>query len=504
MGLISTLAPGWALKRAMARLKLQRIEALYESARPSRTHPLRGNNLSANSVMARTDGRLRNIARWLDENHDLAISLFNDLETWIIGEQLTVEPMVRTTNGEPATELNTALAAAYADWSEAPDTSQTLSAGSAERLACRSWLRDGEMLTHHVVAGRYPYPTDIPYAVELLEADYLPFELTEPARQGRARVVQGIGVDDWHRPVSYHLWKNHPGNSGYALASSLSTAETKTVPADRISHLRFSRRIGQLRGVPIIHGVIRRMEDIKSIEDAERIAMQVDSDLTLILTNMAGWGEVNTGQAPTGEGEPPPPVREMEMGSGMQVTLAEGENVTMHAPTRPNAKLVEFLRSQHKMVSRGASARFSSVSGDYDGTYSAQRQELVEGFVGYKVLRSQFISGYSRPVWRRFVPAAILARGLSLRGIDNSTLFRADIRGPAMPWIDPAKELDYRVGSVEARLASRRQTIRDMGGDPDTVDQQIAQDETGAPSENRSEDGDDVDAGAARYLRGVQ
>ncbi len=490
MGLIANLAPQWALRRAMARLKLQRIEALYESAKPSRTHPLRGNGLSANAVMASTDGRLRNIARWLDENHDLAISLFDDLTTWIVGDGLTVEPMIRTTSGEPATELNRQLREAYEEWSILPDTSQSLSMGEVESLACRSWLRDGEMLQHHVVAGRYPYPMDIPYAVELLEADYLPFTLSAPARQGKPRIVQGVGVDDWQRAITYNVYRQHPGNTGYNTGTVAMTQDIKAVPAERMSHLRFIRRLGQLRGVPIIHGVIRRLEDIKDIEDAERVAMRVDSDLTLILTNMAGWGAVNAGAEPTGEGEPPPPVREMEMGSGMQVTLAEGENMAMHAPTRPNAKLVEFLRSQHKLVARGASARYSSVSGDYDGTYSAQRQELVEGFVGYKRLRSIFVSQFKRPQWRRFVQTAVLARGMSLRGIDMRTLFRADVRGPAMPWIDPTKELDYRVGTITSGLAARRQVIRDMGGDPETVDEQIAQDApTGSSDEPVPDEG---------------
>ncbi len=483
MELIGRLFPGWALKRATARAKLQAIKALYEASRPSRTHPLRGNNLSANSVMGRTDGTLRGIARWLDENHDVAISLFSDLVRWSVGTGLTIEPMVKTTGGDPATDLNRELKAAYADWSIRPEVSQTMSMGDAERLIARSEYRDGEMFVHHVNSPRFPYPTDIPYALELLEADYCPFDLTAPARQGKPRIVQGIGVDEWGRPVEYNLWRQHPGDSGYRLASSLTPSGLKSLRADTVSHVRFTRRLGQLRGVPIIHGVIRRLEDIKDIEDSERVAARVDSDLTLLLRNMPGIGTVNADSDADTGGRP---VRELEMASGMMVTLAEGEDAEMHTPSRPNAKLDAFLQRQDRMVAKGSNARYSSVSGDYNGTYSAQRQELVEGFMGYEELRAQLVSQFYIPMWRRFVQAAVLARGMSLRGIERRTLFHADYRGPAMPWIDPAKELDYRVGMVDNRLASRPQMIRDTGGDPDVVDAQIAAD-TAADSDTDAE-----------------
>lgn len=489
--LISAIAPGWALKRAKARLQLARMQAFYESAKHSRTHPLKGTNSSADSVMARTDGRLRNIARWLDENHDLAVALFNDLVGWIIGDGLTYEPMVRQPNGELAERVNLALGAAFESWSERPETTATLSRGEMERLLCRSWLRDGEALIHHVFGSTFPYPTPLRYVVELLEADFLPYELTAPARQGVPRIVQGVGLDSWNRPVSYYLWTHHPGASGYFLASSLKPERYKSVPAERISHLKFTRRLAQTRGVPIIHAVIRRLEDIKDIEDAERVAMRVDSDLTLILTNMPGWGGTPAADSGGGAGDPQGPIREMTMASGMQVTLAEGENMAMHTPTRPNAKLVDFLQSQHRILARGASARYSSVTGDYNGTYSAQRQELVEGWRGYGELRQQFIAAAARPWYRRVVDAAVLAGEVSLRGIDPRTLYAVDIRGPAMPWIDPEKELNYRAGMVENELASRAQMIRDTGADPKVVDAQIADDDRANRSDQEDDSGED-------------
>ena len=49
------------------------------------------------------------------------------------------------------------------------------------------------------------------------------------------------------------------------------------------------------------------------------------------------------------------------------------------------------------------------------------------------------------------------------------------MRAPGVPWIDPLKETQADVLAVEKRLASRTQVIRNRGGDPDVVEEQIKQ-----------------------------
>ena len=65
---------------------------------------------------------------------------------------------------------------------------------------------------------------------------------------------------------------------------------------------------------------------------------------------------------------------------------------------RPSALLNDFRNAMLRAVASGTSSSFSSISKDYNGTYSAQRQELVEQSVHYAVLRDEFIEQFSRPV----------------------------------------------------------------------------------------------------------
>ena len=64
-----------------------------------------------------------------------------------------------------------------------------------------------------------------------------------------------------------------------------------------------------------------------------------------------------------------------------------------------------------------------------------------------------------------------------MRDVDLRTLYRADYRGPATPWIDPEKEINAQLARVGGGpLGSRQQAIRDLGGDPEVVFRQIQND----------------------------
>ena len=64
MGLLARLFSAWALQRAIARRRLAHVQALYESAVPTRTHPWIGTTLSADTTMQRANIRRAVFLRW--------------------------------------------------------------------------------------------------------------------------------------------------------------------------------------------------------------------------------------------------------------------------------------------------------------------------------------------------------------------------------------------------------------------------------------------------------
>ena len=118
---------------------------------------------------------------------------------------------------------------------------------------------------------------------------------------------------------------------------------------------------------------------------------------------------------------------------------------------------------------------YSSASKNYNGTYSAQRQELVEQWGAYGVLCSEFIGQCVRPVWESFVSAAVLAGAVSVpRGSDVRDFAEAVYIAPSMPWIDPVKEATANEILEKNCLVSGPELIRRRGGNPDDVLKQEA------------------------------
>lgn len=468
MDLIARLFPRWALQRALAREELRRIEQrgqrLYEAAQPSIYRKARTDSRSGNAVMAHARDALRRQARYLDENHDLVVGVLDTLVDRIVGRGIVVEPMVKTRRGELDYRLNAQIARRWLRWSERPEASRTLPWGEAQRLLCRTWLRDGEALVQHVEGDRAAAqaPGDTPYMLELLEPDLLPFDLN----QDNPRIIQGVQVAGWQRPVVYHLYRTHPGE---LVPGSTISNETKPISAQQITHLKFTRRLGQVRGVSILHSVLTRLEDIRDYEESERIAARVAAAFTGYIKRSPDFGA----QALTDGSE-----RAFEMAPGMiWDNLLPGEEVGTISSNRPNPELANFRSAMLRAVAAGTGTNYSSIAKHYDGNYSSQRQELVESRAAYDRLRQYFVDLFVAEVYRRFVRLEVAAGNIPTARVDEETLFDADFRGPGVPWIDPLKEAEAEALNVRNGFKSRHQVIRDHGDSPAVVDAQIDDDD---------------------------
>jgi lambda family phage portal protein len=228
-------------------------------------------------------------------------------------------------------------------------------------------------------------------------------------------------------------------------------------------------RIRQARGLSIFRRVITRLEDVKDYEESERIAAKVAASMAAAIKK----GSPDIYEPATTTGEP----RELRLRPGMIFDdLLPGESIETIDSKRPNPELSNFRNGQLRAVAAGIGVSYSSLARDYNGTYSAQRQELVEQAPAYKILSDQFVSQFIQPVWEAFVTLAVTARLVKIPAeLDRRTLTDAEFRAPAMPWIDPLKEANANAQLMAGHTASPQQMIRDRGDNPIDVLNQIAQ-----------------------------
>ncbi len=419
MNPIYQLFPAWGVKRQRAMDQLR----AYEAAKPTRTHEPRRSKRRPDDLVGFGGRSLKEQARWLDENHDIAVGILDILVRNIVGTGLDPEPMVRDQAGDLATEINDALTELWEDWIKAPEVTGEFDYGSAQRLKCRTWFRDGEVLTQYL-AGKVPgldHGTRVPFSVELFEADVLPLDFNDKAK----RITQGVQKDRWGRPTYYWIDAD-PDAGGYRR-------NYKGVPAHQVAHLKIARRFQQTRGVSVFAPIIIRLADIKDWEDSERVAARIAAAVVGVITK--GSPDIyDTDKVSSAK-------RNLEFNPGTILDdLEQGEGLELLNPSRPNPNVGKFRDDQIRAAAGGAGVSFSSASKNYNGTYSAQRQELSEQDPQYAILWSEFVARSEKPTWKRFVETCIAAGLVDIGGVDINTLYDSKWSRPVMPWIDPYKE----------------------------------------------------------------
>lgn len=428
----------------------------YEAAHPSRTHKAKSERRSGNAAVKSSAKSIREQARALDENYDIVTGLFDKLEERVVGPNgIGIEPLPLKNDGTVDAGLAAQIKSAWGEWSIRPEASGVLSRPEVERLVVRTWLRDGEAMANFIsgTVPTYEYLTEVPFALELLEPDYMPHE--DDDSRG---ITQGVERNEWGRVKGYHVFKKHPADSVSIKA------ETKFVRADDMIHIAIRKRIGQVRGVSLLAPVLVRLADIKDYEESERVAARIAAALSFYIkkgdpTLYAPEQNPQNPDAKTRE-------RTIPFGPGMVFDgLVPGEDVGTIESNRPSALLEGFRNAMLRAVAAGTRVSYSSLARDYNGTYSAQRQELVESQSGFEVLQNQFIDQYARRVYRRWLKVAIAAGKIKIPpGINKATLFNAVYIGPVMPWIDPYKEANAWEKLVAAGFANEAEVIRSRGG----------------------------------------
>ncbi len=466
--LVAWFDPMAGLRRRAARGVL----AAYEAAQPSRQRKFRLADRSFNQVVQRDAPSLRAQIRWLEQNHDLARGALRVLVNNTIGPTgIGIEPQPRRGDGSIDNDYAKKLREAWVDWQRRPEVTARMTWSRAQRVMARTWFRDGEAFAQHVT-GPVPtldHGTLVPYSLELLEADMVPIDHND-ANKG---IRHGVERNAWGRPRAYWVYKTDPAD-GYRSAG---TTDLKRVPADSMMHVAAVDRIGQIRGVSEFASVILRLDDIKDYEESERIAAKIAARLTAYIRKGSPELYNPDDQRFERDASGAPLPRDLRLEAGTIIDgLGAGEEIGTIDSKRPNPNLVTFRQGQLRAAAAGLGTTYSSLSRDYNGTYSAQRQELVEQWVHYATLTDEFTGMCVRPVWETFVEVAALS-GVVPRPRDVPAQLADDALfvGQSMPWIDPMKEASAWKELVRAGFASEVEVMRKRGVNPRDVLAQIAQ-----------------------------
>lgn len=468
---IAAIFPQAALRRMQARSVL----AMYEGGERGRLRKFHRESRSANEDVRKYAPSLRAQARHLEKNHDLARGAINTFVNNVVGPSgIGIEPQPRRADGSIHEEYAAELREAWRDWCQRPEVTHRFTWAKAQRLMVRRWTVDGEVFAQRLLGpvAFLDHGTRVPYSLELIESDLAPHGFDQDkVGPGNNIVRQAIERNAWGQPKALYVYKSEPDEARFVSDAS----QLKRIPWENILHLAEQDRIHQLRGVSRLASVITRLEDVKDYEESERVAAKISAMLTAYIKK--GTPDLYDARQSGGfdeQGNAKP--REIALAPGTIIdNLGIGEEIGLIDSKRPNPNLITFRQGQLRATAAGFGISYSSFSRDYNGTYSAQRQELVEQWVNYAVCTDDFVGQVIAPVWADFVTAAhlsgVVKKPRDLKpGTEDDCLYVAQ----AMPWIDPLKEAYACEALVKAGFASEVEMIRRRGANPADVLEQIA------------------------------
>ncbi|MPS27568.1 MAG: phage portal protein [Alcaligenaceae bacterium] len=445
-------------------------EATYEAAEPSKQRKFRRDRVAPDQLVQRGALAIRDQMRYLERNHDIARGIIRTMVNNVIGPNgIGIEPQPRRRDGTIHEEYANVLRSMLRQWARFPEVTHRHHFSKSQRLMAQAWFRDGEAWTQLLI-GRVPnltFRTPLPFALELFEADMVPMDYDDPS----LNIRQGIQRNAWGQITGVYVYKTFPGDNNFLVRGT----EAKRIPGDRILQLADLDRIGQLRGVSGMASIINRLEDVKDLEESERIAAKLAARLTAYVRK--GDPQLYNPESVQTDDRGQPIQRDIAFDPGTIIDgLGAGEEIGLIDTKRPNPNIYTWRQGQLRAAAAGAGVSYSSAARDYDGTYSGQRQELVEQWVNYAVLTDEFVGQWLQPVWEAFVNTCDLSGVAPMpKDVDRALAHDCLFVGQSMPWIDPMKEAQAWQMLVQCGFASEVEVMRKRGVNPlDVLDQLVS------------------------------
>jgi lambda family phage portal protein len=442
----------------------QTAARMYAAARGSRLSPTFGvANSSANSELHGSLERLRSRSRQLVRDSAYAKRARKIVVDNVIGTGIGMQAEVRGVRGDLRKNVNDAISTAWWDWCRADrcHTGGRLHFCDLERQVMGQVFEAGEVLIrlHTVPFG----DSSVPLSLELIEPERMADDYAEPGpvAQG-ARVIQGVEVDSFYRPVAYWIRRQHPGD----LRTDMNQSDRlERVPAEQVLHLSIVDRWPQVRGEPWMHAVIRKLADIDGYTEAEIVAARAASMYFGTIETTEDTGALGEEQA---DG-----TYQLPLEPGMVEKLSPGEKLNFVNPNRPNSALDPFLRYMLREMAAGVGTSYESLSRDYSqSNYSSSRLALLEDRDTWRAIQQWFIRSFRERLHRIWLQQAVLAQAVEgvpvAEYVSTRDKFEAvSFKPRGWSWVDPTKEVEAYRQAVISGFTTVTDVIAETGGGRD-------------------------------------
>lgn len=473
---LSRVSPERALKREMARQKLDAIQASGYSrhgASYGRKSLQRWRSKAGDADADIVDNieTLRARSRDLYMGAPIATGAIKTIRTNVVGSGLMLDAQIDAEflglTPEKAAKWERDTEREFALWANSVecDAERRQTFVQLQALALLSAILSGDVFVTLPIIKRNGSPYDV--RIGLIEADRVCNPLIiDPTRD----VFGGVELDAFGATVAYYVADRHP----HAL-NWRAEAKWKRVVAfghatgrRNVLHLMCDvERPSQRRGVPLLAPVIESLKQIDRYTDAELMAAVVSGMFTVFIKSKDPDSPLSQAMMPADEiGNDP---ADYALGNGSIVALDEGEEIQIANPNRPNPAFDGFVLALCRQVGAALEIPYELLLKNFNASYSASRAALLEAWKMFRMRREWLVTNFCQPIYEEWLTEAILKGRVKAPGFFEDPAIRAawckaDWYGDAQGQLDPLKEAKAAKVRVDEGFSTREREASELTG----------------------------------------
>jgi len=455
----------------------ERIKASYEGAGEGRrSASWDAPDIGINSINTPALRNLRARSRAAVRNDPYAFNVIDKRVSNLIGTGITPRPKIEDDT------LRKVQQELWEDWVDESDADGLTDFYGQQALIARTVETAGECFVR-IRPRSLDENLAVPLQLQVLAPEFVPHDKFEPAKNGNS-IRAGIEFNPAHQRVAYWMYRVHPRD-----ASSLNAGYNQLVriPAAQVLHIFEPVEPGQLRGVPRLAPVLKRLRSLDNYDDAVLFRQEVANLFAGFISKPPPEATQQprdpvTGQLLTEDRDGFTPMVALEPGTMQE--LGPGEEVEFSKPPDAGNNYPDFMRQQLMAAAAGTGTPYEILTGDMREVNDRALRVVLNEF-RRRLEQLQFgvyVHQLCRPVRAAWMDMAVLAGRLKLD--DYAQRRREYLRTRWVPqgwaYIQPVQDIQARMMEVNAGFNSRSEMVLRSGYDAETVDAENAADQARA------------------------
>ena len=418
---------------------------------------------------------IRARARELAQNADHARGFLRIARNNLVGKPgFALQSRAQLRNGKPDQRTREAIETAWNGWGKRGtcEISGKFSWRGLQRHIVETVVRDGEALLRKLAA-------DNPYGFTLQVIDPAVLDETYNGVYSGNQVRMGVELDDFRRPIAYHLNGEPPITSGSYRVGG----DRYRVPAEEIIHVYLPEFAWQTRAVSWLAVGAGRMHMITGTEDAEVTASRA-SAAKFAAYEAKEWADapqpVQTPGLVDAYGRPlssDPGQFAQDLSPGTMEVVPYGYELKLLDPQHPNAAMPDFLKWALRSVATGWGCAYNTLGNDAEGVnYTSLRFFLGIERDNWMELQDWLQADLIEPVFDHWAETQLLLGTLPIRPGASAELYRNHWQPRRWEGPDPKKQSDADEKDLSIGSTSLHEIFARKGRDfEDQIAERVAE-----------------------------